>query len=439
MSYRISLTLSALALLLGACAHPDVRGAPAADAESASAKTGDAASPEAADEAASEPAERKTPPRDAAGFERWVAGFRERAAARGVDRDTLAEAFDDATFQPSIIELDRRQPEFTRAIWTYLDSAVSATRVARGREELAGHAETARTVEARYGVSRTIIGAIWGVESNFGGNFGGYEVIDALATLAYDGRRRDFAKEQLYAALAILADGDIERERMQGSWAGAMGHTQFIPTSFRRYAVDADGDGRRDIWGSIADVMGSTAHYLAENGWQRDRTWGREVVLPPDFDYAQAEIDTRRTTAAWRSAGVRAVDDRGLPQFEAGSILAPAGAHGPAFLVGPNFRVILRYNNATSYGLAVGLLSDRLAGDPGVQGEWPRTLASLSRDEVREMQRLLNELGHEVGAPDGLVGPNTRAGLRGFQREQGRTADGYPTHALLRAIRAAAR
>lgn len=437
MRRRLLPISAVLVAALAACAQQNVRGEEVTAEPSTSPAEPAAPSREAA--TSRTPAQPAAPARDAAGFRRWVADFRRRAAARGVARNTLADAFDPAEFQPRIIELDRRQPEFTRAIWGYLDSAVSDTRVVRGREQLATYADTAREVESRYGVPRTIIGAIWGVESNYGSNFGSYETIDALATLAYDGRRTSFAEQQLYAALAILADGDIDRERMRGSWAGAMGHTQFIPTSFREYAVDEDGDGRRDIWNSIADVMGSTANYLVENGWRPGQTWGREVVLPPDFDYAQAELDTRRSSAAWRAAGVRAVDTRGLPDFDAGSVIAPAGAHGPAFLVGPNFRTILRYNNATSYALAVGLLSDRLAGQPGVQGDWPRTLASLSRDEVREMQGLLNRLGHDVGTPDGLVGPNTRAGLRSFQRAHGMTADGYPTHDLLRAIRSAGR
>ena len=423
-------------LTLAACASQSVETAQSSDtAQNGSADVAADMRMSAPPTVASAPAE---PVRDTAGFERWVADFRQRAAARGVSGRTLDEAFAGAEFVPRIVELDRRQPEFSRAIWDYLDSAVSDTRIRQGREQLGTYADEARAAENRYGVPGTIIGAIWGVESNYGSNFGNYETIDALSTLGYDGRRTGFAEEQLYAALKILDNGDIDRDRMRGSWAGAMGHTQFIPTSFLAYAVDEDGDGRRDIWASIADVMGSTANYLQKNGWQRGQTWGREVVLPPNFDYAQAELDTRRSTSQWQSAGVRAVDSRGLPSFPAASIIAPAGAHGPAFMVGPNFRTILRYNNATSYALAVGLLSDRLAGASGVYGDWPRTLASLSRTEIKDMQRLLNELGYGTGTPDGIMGPNTRAGLRAFQRSHGLTADGYPTHELLRRIRSAA-
>lgn len=376
--------------------------------------------------------------RDAAGFARWVSGFEQRAKAKGISRATLNNAFADAEFLPHVIELDNRQPEFNRAIWDYLDTAVSATRIAHGREKLATHRNTADQAASRYGVPGSVIVAIWGMESNYGANFGHYETIDALATLGYDGRRESFAENQLYAALKILADGDISRADMRGSWAGAMGNTQFLPTSFLSYAVDADGDGRRDIWGSIPDTMASTANYLAENGWQSGQPWGREVELPTNFDYAQADGDTHRSTAAWRAAGVQPIDSRGLPDFGSAGIIAPAGASGPAFIVGPNFRTILRYNNATSYALAVGLLSDQIVGEPGVQQAWPREQASLSRDQVLTLQRDLNTLGYGSGTPDGIVGPNTRSGVRAFQRAQGLTADGFPTQSLLDKIQAAA-
>lgn len=433
------LLLSCITLSLAACASQPLANANARDGTGAERDESSVADSSAPQGAATPPrAEPESEPasaaRDVAGFNAWVADFRRRAAARGVASQTLATAFENAEFQPRIIELDNRQPEFTRAIWEYLDSAVSATRVSNGRDKLASYDQIGREVESRYGVPRTIIGAIWGVESNYGSNFGSFETIDALSTIGYDGRRSSFAEEQLYAALEILANGDIDRDRMRGSWAGAMGHTQFIPTSFVAYAVDEDGDGRRDIWGSIPDVMGSTANYLARSGWKRGQSWGREVVLPAGFDYGTADMDVRRSTAQWQAAGVTAIDGRGMPDLDSASILAPAGAHGPAFIVGANFRSILRYNNATSYALAVGLLSDQLAGAPGVQGDWPRTLASLSRSDLREMQRGLNRLGYGSGTPDGIMGPNTRAGLRAFQRANDMTPDGYPTFELLRAI-----
>ncbi len=371
---------------------------------------------------------------DPAGFEAWVDAFRQRAASEGIDQATLAEAFDRASYQPRILEYDRSQPEFTRQIWSYLDSAVSAQRVSTGRERLAANRATADQVTQQYGVPGEVIVAIWGIESNYGSNFGDFETIDALSTLGFDGRRQSFARGELMAALKILQNGDIDRDRMRGSWAGAMGHTQFIPSSFLAYAVDEDGDGRRDIWGSIPDVMGSTANYLDASGWQRGQPWGVEVKLPDDFDYSQTELSVRHTAQTWQSRGVTRLDGSPLPSFDQASVIAPAGAKGPAFLVGHNFRVIMRYNASTSYALAVATLSDRLAGRPGIQGEWPRSEPALSRDRIRRMQQGLNDQGFDVGTPDGLVGPNTRAGLRAYQRSIGVIPDGYPTQSLIQRL-----
>lgn len=370
-------------------------------------------------------------------FAAWIAGFRQQAASAGIDAATLAAAFDSVNYQPRIIELDRSQPEFNQRVWRYLDAAVSAQRVRQGRDKLAAHRAAARHAERRYGVPAEILTAIWGVESSYGGYFGHYSTIDALATLGFEGRRRAFAREELLAALRILQNGDIERDRMRGSWAGAMGHTQFLPSSFLAYAVDADGDGRRDIWGSIDDVMASTAHYLEEAGWQAGQPWGVEVRLPKDFDFAQTELSIQYPSAEWRAQGVVARQGT-LPTFDAASVIAPAGARGPAFLVGPNFRAIMRYNASTSYALAVVTLAERIAGGDGIQGTWPREVEALSRLQVKEMQRRLNALGFSTGGPpDGIVGPNTRRGLREFQRHLGVTPDGFATLALLEALRGA--
>ncbi|MHA7834993.1 MAG: lytic murein transglycosylase [Algiphilus sp.] len=371
-----------------------------------------------------------------AGFRQWLAQMREQARAEGVDATTLSEALDPAEYLPEVIERDRSQPEFTRQIWEYLDTAVSDARIRNGRTQLASHREAATMASTRYGVATEILVAIWGMESNYGSHFGSFRTIDALATLGYDGRRTAFARRELLAALKIIDSGDIDRERMRGSWAGAMGHTQFLPTSFRAYAVDADGDGRRDIWGSIPDVMASTAHYLDRAGWVEGEPWGVEVRLPEDFDYTLSGRDQRRPVAAWARLGVRPAQGDALPDLSRAAILLPAGAQGPAFLIGRNFDAILRYNNATSYALGVGLLADRIAGRPGLQASWPRSLSALSRKQVKEMQTLLNRLGFEVGTPDGIVGPNTRSGLRAFQRQIGKTPDAFPTYALLEALRA---
>ncbi|RTR03817.1 lytic murein transglycosylase [Halomonas nitroreducens] len=370
-----------------------------------------------------------------AGFDAWRASFRARARAAGIAEATLARTLDGLRYRPRVIELDRSQPEFVRPLWAYLDSAVSAPRIRNGRARLAEHRAAARTAARRYGVPAEILVAIWGIESSYGGYLGDFSTLEALATLAYEGRRRDFARDELIAALRIIEAGDIAPARMVGSWAGAMGHTQFLPSSYLAYAVDGDGDGRRDIWGSIPDVLASTAHYLDAAGWREGEAWGVEVVLPADFDYGLTDPAIRRPSAEWAAAGIRSRQGRPLPALAAAAVIAPAGARGPAFLVGHNFRVIRRYNNATSYALAVASLSDVLAGRPAIEGAWPREEPSLKRAQVSEMQRRLNALGHDVGAPDGILGPNTRRGLRAFQRWLGLVPDGFATLGLLERLR----
>jgi lytic murein transglycosylase len=365
------------------------------------------------------------------GFARWVAAFRTSARAAGIAEATLSAAFDDARYLPRVVELDRSQPELTRTIWDYLDTAVSPQRVAQGQDKLQQFRAQADAAAARYGVAPAIVAAIWGLESKYGEHVGNTATIDALATLAFEGRRETWARGQLLAALKILQSGDITRANMIGSWAGAMGQTQFLPASFLSYAVDADGDGRRDIWGSVADVLASTANFLARSGWRADQRWGAEVQLPVGFDVGQTDAAVRRPTAQWAADGVRSVDDAPLPEFADGAILLPAGARGPAFLVGPNFRAILRYNNSTSYALAVGLLAQRLAGGAGVQAAWPRELAALTRSQVLALQTALNERGFDGGAPDGIAGMATRNAVRRYQRSIGVPADGFPTIELL--------
>lgn len=366
-----------------------------------------------------------------ANFQQWLRDFRQYAAGQGISEATLSKALDGVRYRERVIELDGYQPEFVRPIWEYLDTAVSSTRINNGLEKLAEHRETAQQMQQRYGVPAEIIVAIWGIESNYGSNFGDFSTLESLATLAFDGRRRDFARGELLAALRIIDQGDIAAEQMKGSWAGAMGHTQFIPSSFEAYAVDGDGDGRRDIWGSIPDVMASTANYLDRAGWQAGQPWGVEVRLPEGFDYAQTE---RRSSAEWRIQGVQSQQGE-LPNFDSAAIVIPAGADGPAFLVGANFRAILRYNNATSYALAVATLGDAIAGRDGIQRSWPREQAPLTRDDVQELQRALNRVGYSVGGADGVMGPNTRQGLRNFQRDQGLIPDGFATQELLEQLR----
>lgn len=411
-------TLAVVAALAGCASAPSM--APGQSAPSAVAATVGAPAEAAADEAALREA-----------FARWVAGFRVDAQAAGVDEVTLRIAFDDVHYLPRVVELDRAQPEFTRTVWDYLDAAVSPQRVGRGQDMLLRLREPAEAAAARYGVPPPIVVAIWGIESSYGDNYGTTPTIDALATLGFDGRRESWARGQLLAALQILQSGDIARAQMIGSWAGAMGQTQFLPSNFLAYAVDADGDGRRDIWGSAADVMASTANFLMHAGWRAGEPWGTEVQLPAGFDASRADAEVRQPSASWAAEGVRGIDGAPMPQFDDGAILLPAGARGPAFLVGPNFRVILRYNRSTSYALAVGLLAQRLASGPGVQAPWPRDLSALTRSQLLALQMALNARGFDSGEPDGLMGPATRDGLRRYQRSIGLPADGYPTLELL--------
>ncbi len=370
-------------------------------------------------------------------FFRWVQAFSAYAHTEGIDDNTLHSAFDGIQYLPNAIASDQAQPEFTRNVWDYLDGAVSALRVSRGQaklQQLRVGAVSLDAIAARYGMPAEILVAIWGMESSYGSNTGNLSTIDALATLGFEGRRGPWARAQLLAALKILQSGDISRAQMLGSWAGAMGQTQFLPTSFLAYAVDADGDGKRDIWGSVPDVMASTANLLARSGWQAGQTWGLEVRLPPGFDPALADPAVRRTTPQWAEAGVQTHDGAPLPMLVDSALLLPAGAQGPAFVVGPNFRTLLRYNNATSYALAVGLLAQRLAGGPGVQAGWPRDQQALTRSQIQALQTALNAQGFDTGVPDGVVGPATQAGVRQYQRSQGLSADGYPTQDLLQRL-----
>ncbi|MGI3131343.1 lytic murein transglycosylase [Halopseudomonas pachastrellae] len=372
-------------------------------------------------------------------FSAWQADFRREALSKGIEADLFDRAFSGVTPDPDVIRADRSQPEFSRPIWAYLDGALSNLRVAGGQRRLRDEATTFDAIEQRYGVDRHILTAIWGLESNFGQNMGSREVIRSLATLAHEGRRPAFAHDQLLAALDILQHRDIEPSGMLGSWAGAMGQTQFIPTTYNQYAVDFDGNGRRDIWNSSADALASAAHYLKASGWQSGQRWGQEVRLGADFDYALADPSVKKSVSQWQALGVRpAVADSFAAELtdKQASILLPAGYRGPAFLLLHNFSTIMRYNNSTSYALAIGLLSDRFQGNGQIQGQWPTEDRPLSRSERLELQRLLTERGLEPGGIDGIIGANTRNAIRRFQQQQGVPADGYASAALLEQLRA---
>ncbi|NMM45960.1 lytic murein transglycosylase [Rhodospirillaceae bacterium KN72] len=371
-----------------------------------------------------------------AGFQDWLAGVRQEALSRGIGASTLDAAFKNTKPVPRVLELDKRQPEFTRSIWGYLDSFVTQDRIDRGRQLLVKHKALLDKVHAKYGVQPRFLVAFWGMETNFGDYTGGFSVIDAIATLAYDPRRSDFFRNELFQALTILDEGHITPDAMVGSWAGAMGQPQFMPSTFTAYAADGDGDGHKDIWNNLPDVFASAAHYLSSIGWDDTETWGREVKLPSGFDVEQADLKIRKDISEWQALGVRRADGRDLPAVAIdGSIVLPSGVSGPAFLVYGNFRAIMTWNRALNYALAVGILSDRLEGKGGLLTKRPVDDKPLHRDEILELQRRLTDAGFDTGKPDGMVGPMTRAAVKGYQKSVGLPPDGYPTPALLSKLR----
>lgn len=372
-------------------------------------------------------------------FAAWLDGFRREAISLGISPGTLDRTLGGVQPSQRVVELDQHQPEFTRPVWEYLDGALSASRVERGREMLSRHGGLLGRIARQYGVPERYLVAFWGLETSYGSNLGDFNIPQALATLAWEGRRAAFGREQLLAALRIIETDRVAPQAMVGSWAGAMGQMQFIPTTYVAYAVDGDGDGRRDLWSSVPDALSSGANYLKEMGWHEDELWGREVRLPRGFDYTLADQDNKRSVTDWAAMGVTRANGQPLPTADVqGAILLPAGHRGPAFLVYDNFDVIMRWNRSTSYALAVGLLADRLAGRPGVAAAWPRDERPLSRSAITEMQQLLTRLGHDPGGVDGMAGPNTRAALRSFQQSVGLVPDGFPTESVMQRLRAAA-
>ena len=375
-------------------------------------------------------------PTNDADFARWIAGFQNRARAQGIRQETLDMAFRGVQLDQQAISRDRNQSEFNRALWDYLDSAVSDARVSNGRAAHARQRTTLERIEAQYRVEAEVVAAIWGLETAYGAVRGSSHIIGAMATLAYEGRRRDFFEEQLIAALGILQAGDTTPANMTGSWAGAMGHTQFMPTSYLAHAVDFTGDGRRDIWSDDpTDALASTANYLAAFGWTYGQPWGMEVVLPQGFDYAQTGERTKRGTDYWNRQGVRLPDGGRIPDHGRASILLPAGAQGVALVIFDNFHVIERYNPADAYVIGVGHLSDRIRGGGPFAGSWPRQDRVLTRDEREELQRRLTAAGFGTDGVDGIIGPNTIEAVRRYQAAIGVVPDGYASLAVLQRLR----
>ena len=370
------------------------------------------------------------------GFDRWLDGFERRARAQGITDATLRAAFQDINFDPDVIKRDRNQSEFTKTIWQYLGSAVSDTRIENGKAALRDHGQKLAAIEDRFGVEKEVVVAVWGLESAYGEYRGKNDVVQSLATLAYEGRRGAFFEQQLIAALEILQNGDTNPRNMTGSWAGAMGHTQFIPTSYLAYAVDFNGDGRRDIWADDpTDALASTAAYLKKSGWTKGQPWGVEVELPSSFDYAQASRKNKKLPSAWAKLGVKDMQGRAVPDHGSAAILVPAGAKGAAFMIFDNFRAIERYNAADAYVIGVGHLSDRIKGGPAIQSDWPADERALTRAERKELQSRLTSAGFSTKGVDGRIGPNTVSAVRSFQRAQGLTPDGYASLGLLKRLR----
>ena len=377
------------------------------------------------------------PLKSAMEIQAYLAALAVDAKVKGVSEATLARATAGIILDDDIAGLNASQPEHVRTAGEYVNLLVSETRIANGRAKLAEHADLMEAIERRYGVDRHIVMAIWGIESAYGISMGERHVVRSLLTLAMtDERRGAFWRGELLAALQILERGDIGPEAMTGSWAGAMGHTQFMPSTYLAHAVDFDGDGRRNIWQQPADALASAANYLKVSGWQAGQPAMIEVSLPPGFDYALSAPGVSRSLADWQALGVRRVGDTVLPdRMSALSLVLPAGYSGPAVLTGANFQAILRYNRAVSYALSVALLAEQLAGRPGLAAPWPADDKALSRGEREELQKLLTGLGHEIGPVDGIIGSATRGAIRLFQKAQSVPEDGHPSLALLVRLR----
>jgi lytic murein transglycosylase len=412
-----------LAIILGFAAASLVLGAPPGSAASI-------ASP-----AEAPPAAAQDPPPFADCLGALAAGAR----ARGVPQALIDAELLGLSPDPEVLGATRNQAEFAKPIWAYLDATITEPTIAEGRRKLAEWAATLDAIERRFGVDRSTLVAFWGVESQYGAVLGDpgvvRPVIRSLATLACgDQARAGYWRDELIAALQILAQGQGAPERLTGSWAGAMGHTQFMPTVYQAYAVDFDGDGRRDIWTSVPDALAATANYLKAMGWRTGEAWGTEAALPEEFDYALADESTERSLAEWRQRGVTPARS-GIDETARATLVVPAGARGPAFLLLPNFSVILRYNTALAYGLTVAHLSDRLRGAPAFTRDWPRADRVLNGAERTELQTQLTQRGYAVGGIDGKIGPKTRAAVRAYPAATGRKPDGYADAALLERVR----
>lgn len=369
-------------------------------------------------------------------FQSWIKAFRKRALAAGISGQVYDRATANIRYNAKVVERDRNQTEFTKQIWEYLEIAASDQRIKNGKRAYQQNKALLTKIERRYDVDARVVMAIWGLESAYGARRGDIGVIEALATLSFDGRRQKFFTAQLIEALKIIQNGDTSPARMKGSWAGAMGHTQFIPTSYAAFAQDFHGDGRRDIWSdNPTDALASTANYLKQHGWVKGQPWGMEVKLPNGFDYSKSGEKTKKPVSYWRSLGIKQIDGSQIPNHGKSSILLPGGSRGAAFIIFKNFHVIERYNPADAYVIGVGHLGDRIMGGRDIVASWPIDEQALSFKEKKQLQRQLRRKGFKVEKIDGIIGPLTIAAIRGFQRSISQTPDGFASKKLLAQIR----
>jgi len=371
-------------------------------------------------------------------FEVWKGQFINRAIAKNYAPELVRSVISPAKINPLALERDANQPEFTKPVWSYVDSAASDARISNGQDKMTEVDPVLDVIEARYRVPREVLTAIWGLETSYGRILGKHDIIDSLSTFAFEGRRQSFGEKQLFALLDLLAAGEVRREQLIGAWAGAMGMTQFIPTTFRDYAVDLNGNGNKDLWTDPGDALASAANYISRSGWKAGEPVMTEVKLPAGFDYSVTDGSTK-TINQWTAVGVQPVSGQrwnvGVGFLDA-KLIAPGGSKGPKFLTFKNFDVLKRYNNSTSYVMGISVLSDALVRKPGIQQDWPRGDKLLSFSDKKAMQRKLTELGYSTGGVDGRIGPNSRRAIRAWQAANGLTADGYMEQRLFQRLMA---
>lgn len=372
-------------------------------------------------------------------FQRWLKSFKKTGLEHKIPTQTIEEAFRNIHLNHKILELDRKQPEFFSTFWQYFERATSPWRISNGKKLYQKHLPQLTQITKEYGIPERILVSFWGLETNYGNFTGNHSIIEALATLSYDKRRRDFFQSELISALKILDKGYVKPSVMKGSWAGAMGQCQFMPSNYLRYAVDGDQDGKKDLWNSLPDVFNSMGNFLQQLGWKRGENWGREVNLPANFNLSLADGKTEYSLKKWRQLGLTLVDGRNLPNVEEpmnAKLILASDYRGPAFLVYHNFFVIKKWNRSNKYALAVGHLADRIVGRNALSKSKPDDDKALSRNQMIEMQTLLTNQGYSLGKADGIAGGKTKKAIREYQKKQKIAADGYPSYRMLKILRA---